>query len=227
MTTIAWKSGSSSAGPQQVISSLCTINQPQTLATNDDKHDTAKPGEKTESAHLQQLGSNLELLLQVRHRPLHIEDRLLMLKELLPTMVQGQVYLLQVLDFPLKFQRKQISGHGQGGGIWTSCVAWSSLPSTGLLPGSPCSASWLLLSSSWVRRSHLEAGETLGYLCTKCLLHRVGPAYPCPYFTCWPLSCLSNTPYYKTLPRPRKQTLLLFTGNLKPPEARLLVTGHS
>lgn len=111
MTTIAWKSGSSSAGPQQVIFSLCTINQPQTLAINEDKHDTAKPGEKTGSAHLQQLGSNLELLLQVSHRPLHIEDRLLMLQELLPTMVQGQVYLLQVLDFPLKFQRKQISGH--------------------------------------------------------------------------------------------------------------------
>lgn len=96
-----------------------------------------------------------------------------MLQELLPAMVQGQAHLLQVLYFPLKFQRKKyLRTQGQGGDIWTSYIAWPSLPSTVLLPGSPCSASWLLLSSTFGQE--VPAG---GRRDTGVLMHQV-PATP-------------------------------------------------
>lgn len=106
-----------------------------------DRCDTEGPGEDAGSAHLQQPGSSLELLLQVGHRPLHIEDTLLMLQELLPAMVQRQGHLPQGLDFPLKFQRTSSLARRGHPGVSASHAAWPPVPSTGLLPGPPCSAS--------------------------------------------------------------------------------------
>lgn len=104
-------------GPQQVIFSLSTIILSQTLSTKSGRWDTKGPGEDAGSAHLQQLGPSLELLPQVSHGPLHIEDRLLVLQELLSATVQGCVHILQVLDFPLKFRRRKFQlGHRGGGG---------------------------------------------------------------------------------------------------------------
>lgn len=169
--------------------------------------------------------------MQVGHRPLHIEDRLLMLQELLPTTVQGQVHLLQVLDFPLKFQRgKKISGHRDREGAsghrllvlpgplsppWAFCL---------VLPAQPLGYCFPLLL---VRRSQLKAGEPLGYLCTKWLPYQAGPAYPCPTPRVGHCPASLTLLYSKILPRPRKQTLLLFSSDLKSPEARLLIAGHS
>lgn len=113
-----------------------------------------------------------------------------MLQKLLSTLVQGQVHLLQVLDFLLKFQRRksQLGYRGREGasGASASCVVWASLPSTAL-PTQPLSSCFSLIL---VRRSQLETGGALGY--SHMELAQLIPAHT----TCWPLPCLSNTPLF-------------------------------